>query len=388
MKVSSDQKTVLLNLYKWFNDSKKSKYITVGGYAGTGKTTTISVFRKILNDKVDSKLKVAFCSYTGRAAQVLKNNLSLQNSLYKNDSVSTIHGLIYSPLVNTKEEIIGWTKKEKLSCSLIIIDEASMVNAKIWDDLLSYKIPIIAIGDHGQLSPIEGLFNLMENPELKLEHIHRQAKNNPIIKLAYSARLNGNIEAKKYSENVIKYSKLDYETNFYIDELLNQYNKSNTLILCGYNNTRNKLNQHIRQKLGFETPEPQVNDKVICLRNNNQKQIYNGMLGVIKKISDHDENWYKAEIKMDESDFLYFGLIFKKQFGSSTPLNFTNKRKLLMQGDLFDFGYALTVHKSQGTESEQIILFEERFSKMTEDEWKKWLYTGVTRAKNSLYIIG
>ena len=76
------------------------------------------------------------------------------------------------------------------------------------------------------------------------------------------------------------------------------------------------------------------------------------------------------------------------QFGYPTTINFTNDRKLTMQGDLFDYGYALTVHKSQGSESDKVILFEERFKQMDDLLWKKWLYTAVTRAKNELYIIG
>ena len=57
-----------------------------------------------------------------------------------------------------------------------------------------------------------------------------------------------------------------------------------------------------------------------------------------------------------------------------------------MRGDLFDFGYALTVHKAQGSQAKRVILFEERFSQMTDDEWRRWLYTAVTRAEEELFI--
>jgi exodeoxyribonuclease-5 len=56
--------------------------------------------------------------------------------------------------------------------------------------------------------------------------------------------------------------------------------------------------------------------------------------------------------------------------------------------DLFDFGYALTVHKAQGSQAQKVVLFEERFSKMDDETWCRWLYTGVTRAGEELYIIG
>jgi len=55
---------------------------------------------------------------------------------------------------------------------------------------------------------------------------------------------------------------------------------------------------------------------------------------------------------------------------------------------LFDWGYALTVHKAQGSEADQVVLFEERFSFYDDEMWNRWLYTAVTRAKNELYWIG
>jgi len=59
-----------------------------------------------------------------------------------------------------------------------------------------------------------------------------------------------------------------------------------------------------------------------------------------------------------------------------------------MKGDLFDFGYALTVHKAQGSQAKKVILFEERFSKMDDTDWKRWLYTAITRAEEELLIFG
>ena len=90
---------------------------------------------------------------------------------------------------------------------------------------------------------------------------------------------------------------------------------------------------------------------------------------------------------MDGEDGVYKGLISKEQFMSDSALNFTNKRSAIMAGDLFDFGYALTVHKAQGSQARRVILFEERFSKMDDEQWRRWLYTAVTRAEEELYII-
>lgn len=384
MQLSADQEKALRKLYGWYRKND-GQYITLGGYAGTGKTTLLGILRRIIHSQ-DKGVKVAFASFTGKGALVLKNKLIDLAAVYKGDTVGTIHSLIYEPIENSNMEIVGWARKDEIKQDLIIIDEASMVNQEIWYDLLNYKKPIIAVGDHGQLPPISGSFNLVDKPHLKLEQIHRQVENNPIIQLSVMARTEGKIPPKRYGENIMKLLNNDWETSEFINDILNNFNED-TLVLCGYNATRVKINNQVRYNLGFEDPEPTIGDRVICLRNNHEKQIFNGMLGHVKHIEEIDTNWYSAKVDM-ESGVKYSGNIYKLQFNNPQPINFTKERKKLGNGDIFDFGYALTVHKAQGSEANRVVLFEERFSQMTEDEWKKWLYTGVTRAKEELYIIG
>src|SRR3989344_51769 len=274
--LSADQQHAITTLRTWVNmKDKKDQFITLGGYAGTGKTTLIAILRKLLY-KDDMKLKVGFASYTGKAARVLRTKLVEQKAISKKDSVGTIHSLIYSPVVNDKQEIEGWKRKDVLECNLIIIDEASMVDGEIWEHLLRYEIPIIAVGDHGQLPPIKGSYNLMEKPHIVLEHIHRQAEANPIIGLSIQAREHGHVRQGVYSEKVKKYTPEDADFQLEMDEVLQNFSPK-TLILCGYNHTRKKLNNHIRLEQGIETEEPSVGDRVICLRNNHEKGIANGM---------------------------------------------------------------------------------------------------------------
>ncbi len=392
MELSGDQIKVLDVLLGWSKENyDKNGFITMGGYAGTGKTTLIGRLRQKLRDE-NPKLKVAFACFTGKAARVLKNKLIEAEAVYDEDSVGTIHSLIYSPIENDKKEIIGWRRQNEVVADLIIIDEASMVDENIWNDLRSYGKPIIAVGDHGQLPPINGSFNLMERPMVKLEQIHRQVAENPIIKLSIMARIEGKIDPGKYGVGVAKYDKKEYETQERVEELLRNYSKD-SLVLCGYNATRMKLNSFIRQALEFEFPTPCVSDRVICLRNNHTAGIYNGMLGVIAEIKRKNDEWWEAKIEMDPStssgqEEIYEGLISAAQFEAKTAMNFTNQRYRIIKGDLFDFGYALTVHKAQGSQSKRVILFEERFGKMSDDEWRRWLYTGVTRAEEELYIVG
>jgi len=91
---------------------------------------------------------------------------------------------------------------------------------------------------------------------------------------------------------------------------------------------------------------------------------------------------------MDEENNLYKGKIYAPQFGAPEAINFTKNRIKAKNWDLFDFGYALTVHKAQGSQAKKVILFEERNKYMDDEEWKRWLYTGITRAEKELFLIG
>ncbi|HCC48306.1 MAG TPA: ATP-binding protein [Elusimicrobia bacterium] len=386
MQLSEDQEKALAKLLAWYKDPARKPFITLGGYAGTGKTTLIAVFKNELS-RLDKDLKIAFCSYTGKAAQNLKNKLKEGGALCVKDSVSTIHGLIYNPRENSAGHITGWDRKELLERSLIIVDEASMVDGLIWADLLSYNIPIVAVGDHGQLPPISGQFNLMQAPEILLTQIHRQARDNPIIEVSEHARRTGLVPPRRYGAGVVKYLKEDSDAQEKSGELLECYSPD-TLILCGYNNTRNRINQFMRAARGYETPAPAGGDRVICLRNNHKKGIYNGMLGTLENISPAQKDWYNAEIQLDDREKPYEGLIYAPQFGAKTGVNFTKDRALAMTGDLFDFGYALTVHKAQGSQAKKVVMFEERFAQMDDEMWRRWLYTGITRAEEELYLFG
>ncbi len=370
---------------EWYGkDRENMPYVTLGGYAGTGKTTLIGVIRKELH-KIDPGLKVGFVSFTGKAARILQHKIKEAEVMFRQDTVGTIHSLIYTPILNGNEEIVGWKTKEEIECNLIIVDEASMVDSLIWEHLMSYHVPMIVVGDHGQLPPIRGSFTLMQNPNLKLEEIHRQAKKNPIINVSITARETGDIPAGRYGPTVVKYTRDSSDTPEILQEMLNNY-ENETLILCGYNKTRKRLNAHIRSALGFESKERLVGDRYICLRNNHKEHIYTGLLGIIAKISRKNDQVYATDIDIDGEDIQYSGLIAVDQFDADTALNFSENRRLFHGIDLFDFGYALTVHKAQGSQARKVILFEERFSKMTDDDWRRWLYTAVTRAEEELYI--
>lgn len=383
--LSEDQQNALEKINHWVKKFNQP-YLTLGGYAGTGKTTLIASFRDQLHDSYPN-LRVSFCAFTGKATRVIASVLKEEETLKKADRISTIHSLIYSALTDKTGTITGWRKKNELETDLIIVDEASMVDETIWQDLLSYGLPILAVGDHGQLPPINSRFNLMASPQLTLEKIHRQMEGHPIIALSQMARLSGYIPTEKYSDMVIKYSRADSFVKDTINDFLESYNPS-TLVLCGYNKTRVGLNQAIRTKRDFETLQPETGDRVVCLRNNHTAGIYNGMMGTVLSKEKADDSWYLMEIEFDDEDRLYQGYVFSPQFGQNESLKEIPLNPDKKKGDLFDFGYAVTVHKAQGSQADKVIVFEERFAKSSDEDWRRWLYTAVTRAKDELYIIG
>jgi ATP-dependent exoDNAse (exonuclease V) alpha subunit len=386
--MSPDQARALTEIGRWYR-SKSSQYLTLGGYAGTGKTTLIAYLRQALQDNFGDT-SVAFAAYTGKAAQVLRHRLRTAKALKKSDHLSTIHSLIYDAHVDQSGQT-HWELKDELDCDLIIVDEASMVDETIWQDLLSFDIPILAVGDHGQLPPINSSFNLMADPVVRLEQIWRQEAASPIITVATMARQSGRIPVGVYGDEVVKLDRGNSETGQRVEELLEGWN-DDLLVLCGYNHTRVKLNAAIRALKGFETPDPSPGDRVVCLRNNRAHKIYNGLVGTITQIepadNDPDKQWYEAMIRFDNEHLDYSGPVLRAQFGAKEKVTDMPKKQGKRQGDLFDFGYCLTVHKAQGSQAPAVLLFEERFPKMSESDWRRWLYTAVTRAEERLTIVG
>jgi exodeoxyribonuclease-5 len=386
--LSPDQITALQTIGRWYR-SQSSPYLTLGGYAGTGKTTLIAYVRQALRDN-DPDVKVAFCAFTGKAVRVLEQTLKAQKVSRRGDSVTTIHGLAYTTELDASGAVTGWRKKPRLDANLIIVDEASMVTVELWQDLLSYGIPVLAVGDHGQLPPVGSSFNLMAEPMVRLERVYRQATNSPIVEVATMARTTGEIPAGHYGSDVIKYARASDDIGMVMEELLERW-RPDWLVLCGYNHTRVRLNGSLRERMGFETPEPTAGDHVICLRNNSQAKLYNGMTGVITWIEAADDDdqqlWWQVGIRFDDRE--YEGCVLRQQFGAKETISpvptLPGSKK---RGDLFDFGYALTVHKAQGSSVDTALLFEERSKHMSDDDWRRWLYTAVTRAERRLYIIG
>lgn len=374
---------------------------TIGGYAGTGKTFLLCEIRKEIK-KLFPSVQVAFVSFTGKASYVLRNKLKDTKTLLPTDHVGTIHSLLYKPVVKWNKVlktfvITDWERKnpEEINHQIFIIDEASMVSKELWNDLKSCGRPIIAVGDHGQLPPIGEAFNLMKNPDFKLTQIHRQALDSPIISLSQFVRKEGFIPFNRFFSNeVFKLSwnhpmtKKIWEEKLIFDKDL--------IVLCGFNTTRAYINDMIRKKNSFKNKEPYPGERIVCLVNDHNKKIMNGQIGTVLWVMPDDYSLYRVTVEMD--DEIYECMINTQSFGQVQYTMFDKDElkkkqakyssKMGLYGvNYFDYGYCISVHKSQGSEWDKVVLFEQRSKHWDDDYWARWLYTAITRAKEKLFVI-
>ena len=273
-KFSKDQKASYNEIIEWIEADYPDNQFILTGFAGTGKSTLIAKIQK------EYELRAAYIAYTGKASVVLKKNL--HDNDIDCEYVGTIHGLIYKSVQDEKGNVAFVLRYElETEFDLLIVDEASMIGTKILDDLKSFGIPILFVGDQGQLPPVGDSAGVdLSKPDANLSKIHRQAEGNPIIRFSRDIREGKYIPYGKYDDKVWKFSKSKHRE--YIDKLLSNYDIERDVFLCGFNRTRNTLNKEVRKECNFTGKTPQIGEKIICLRNNKTLGLFNGMVGIVK----------------------------------------------------------------------------------------------------------
>jgi exodeoxyribonuclease-5 len=224
------------------------------------------------------------------------------------------------------------------------------------------------------------------------------------------ARIEGYIPYGTFGDFVHKVPK----KHSMITDFINGCNDfSNSAILCGFNKTRVSLNQKIRTWNKREGKLPVIGERVICLKNNAQAKrcpIYNGICGTVKEIVDHIDYAYTV-VSIDGEDKNYVGKISRNIFNNPSPdmnsewiydtvidqgddvdnikrfLKNKNTKTVKKYLDCYDFGYCMTVHKSQGSEWERVMVIEQPCQHWSGELWNRWLYTSVTRSKKELLIV-
>lgn len=333
------------------------------GYAGTGKTT----LARHLAQWVDGK--VLFAAFTGKAALVMRSKGC--------ERASTIHSLIYKTRESGEElpSFDLWDDAPASKASLIVIDECSMVDGELGRDLLSFDVPVLVLGDPAQLPPIQGGgFFTDAEPDAMLTEVHRQAQDNPIVRLSMDIREGRELEPGRYGESqIVIRSDLDPQRVIDADQ-----------VLVGRNATRRAYNMRMRQRRGFTGELPATGDKLVCLRNNKRKGLYNGALWQVKEKPSTRRDIIKMRLQPDDG---YAGKGIKVSVrqecfcGGIEALEWPLRKRY----DEFDYGYVLTVHKAQGSQWDDVVLFDE--SGVFAESRQRWLYTGVTRAAQRLTVV-
>lgn len=335
--------------------------LKLGGYAGTGKTTLL----KFLREELKPHFQISFIAPTGKAAKVLSSK-----GLY----AQTIHSLIYDYAPTSKT----FTKRSKLSgTSLLICDEASMVDKTLYTDLVSFGIPILWVGDPGQLEPVGIDIGLMKSPDFLLSTILRQALDNPIIAFAHHIRLGGQTTVRPSLDFKSFQDKDPTKLQRAYRNIFKPKFKDYDQILVGKNTTRYALNYSIRQMMGKTKTLPELDDKLIILKNSYALGVVNGESCTVTSV-DASQTIYSITLESGRliEDIYLNPSIFRRD----DPIRYSSNPDTLN----CDFGYAITVHKSQGSEWNRVLVIDEAFG----DERARWRYTAITRTKEHLtYLI-
>jgi exodeoxyribonuclease-5 len=333
------------------------------GYAGTGKTT----LAKHLAEDVDGK--VLFAAFTGKAALVMRRKGCV--------GASTIHSLIYRPIERESETPTFelWDEAPASEAKLIVIDECSMVDAELGRDLMSFRVPVLVLGDPAQLPPIQGGgFFTDAEPDVMLTEVHRQAINDPIVRLSMEIRSGQRLKPGEYgASQVVRRDALDPQRVLDADQ-----------VLVGRNATRRAYNARMRERRGFTDARPMLGDKLVCLRNNRRKGLFNGGLWVIKEKPKTRRQILEMRLRPDEdlnARTVKVAVRPECFTGTIEQIEWLQRKRY----DEFDFGYVLTVHKAQGSQWDDVVLFDESFA--FPDSRDRWLYTGVTRAAKRLTVV-
>jgi exodeoxyribonuclease V len=333
------------------------------GYAGTGKTT----LAKHVAQGVDGK--VLFAAFTGKAALVMRHKGCR--------GASTIHSLIYRPLAS--DEAVPsfelWDDAPAAEAKLIVIDECSMVDAELGRDLVSFKVPLLVLGDPAQLPPVAGGgFFTDAEPDAMLTEVHRQARDDPIVRLSMEIRAGRSLEPGLYGDTaIVTRANLDRQRVLDADQ-----------VLVGRNATRRAYNQRMRERRGFAGALPMTGDKLVCLRNNKRKGLFNGGLWTVQERPRVRRQVIGMRLKPDDEPGERSVKVRVRQecfAGAIEELPWEERKRC----DEFDFGYVLTVHKAQGSQWDDVVLFDESFA--FPDSRARWLYTGVTRAAKRLTLV-
>lgn len=343
--------------------SCQSSELSIGGLAGTGKSTIAQRINYMLTD---AGMKVVTLCPTGKAANVLRK---------KGVTADTIHSAIYNFKGKYKdsegEEFLSWENKDSINGSpdLLMIDESSMVNGRLARDLRDLNIPILWIGDHGQLPPVGADPGIMRHPDFILEKNYRQGKSE-IVDYALAIREGLSV---KTSREVKQYSSAKWAY------LMQKYDPDQAIL--GFNSSRVKYNRLYRKLKGYKD-ELHEGEKIICVQNNRRMFLFNGMQFIVKKVINIGPLHITADIaEVDRPELAKTVRLRRIAFNSEKY----DTDDLESDELVADYGYGITCHKAQGSEWDNVLVFNQSCRAWDQE---RWLYTAATRAAKQLTVVG
>ncbi|MDR3471566.1 MAG: DEAD/DEAH box helicase [Devosia sp.] len=363
MQWSPQQDQALKAVAAWLADARGPQVFRLFGWAGTGKSTLAQYLAQDAGN-------VVYAAFTGKAALVMRRRGC--------SDASTIHSLIY----RLKDEKGGEPEfelnpeSEIVDADLVVIDEVSMVGADLARDLLSFGKKVLVLGDPFQLPPVKddtGFFTEAQ-PDIMLTEIHRQAADNPIIRMSMDIREGRGLEFGVYGQSkVIHSSEVDREEALAADQ-----------ILVGRNKTRITYNDRVRSIRGLPHRMPVPGDRLICLRNNRNNGLLNGQIWSAKQVRRKGRGVLQLLLEPEDGSRVADQMVTTHEkffMGQETDLPWHERRKF----DEFYFGYCITTHKAQGSQWDHVYLFDE--GDAFREDAARWRYTAVTRAAERLTVV-
>lgn len=370
---SPQQDQAIKAVKAWLADKRGPQVFRLFGFAGSGKTTLAKHLAE------DVKGDARYACFTGKAALVLRKKGC--------EGASTIHSLIYKA---EQDEVTGEyhfrlnPESGAAFAGLIVVDEVSMVGEELAQDLLSFGTKVLVLGDPAQLPPVKGEgFFINAQPDVMLTEVHRQAAENPIIRMSMDIREGRGLAPGQYGDSIVV-RRSGVDKDWMRDAVL-----GSDQVLCGLNRTRQTYNQRIRELKGLlgialqESWTPVDGDRLVCLRNNKDKNLFNGGLWTATRVQAMGEKFQIRVESLDEPGTSPVDITVPAQFfnGTEGELDWRKRR----EADEFTYGWALTCHKSQGSQWDNVLVFDE--SRAFREDASKWLYTAVTRAAERVTVV-